>query len=109
MRVIMEYDPKLHPPVLKFYIHGAPHRRAHRATIEQYRKHLFAACQISGVQMPINNPVDMVVLFISPTSPDLGNSYLALERALDGSTTETYKILSDDSLVQRVVMSKIYT
>src|SRR5690242_16151189 len=108
MRVKAQYFPKEHPPLLTLFIHDAPHRRMHLATIQQFRKVIYKALVEIGVEMPITHPVDLSVLFVNPSSPDLGNSYLALERAMDGKTLSKPYILKDDSLISHVKMSKFF-
>jgi hypothetical protein len=48
------------------------------------------------------------VFFVNPSTPDLGNAYLALEQALDGSTLKAPGIVTDDGLIQKVTMSKYF-
>ena len=71
MRCIVEYHPSAHPPLLRLYIHGAPHRRQHIATIARYRGELVAAGWAAGLELPIAHPIDLRVTFINPCSPDL--------------------------------------
>ena len=108
MRVIAQYFPKEHPPLLNLSIHDAPHRRMHLATIQAFRSIVYDAMVKAGIPMPIAHPIDLSVLFVNPSSTDLGNSYLALERAMDGKTLKKPFILEDDSLISKVTMSKYY-
>lgn len=108
MRCIIAYREDRYPPLLEFYIHSAPHRRQHLAVLQRYREELVAAAQAAGIKVPITNPVDVSVLFINPNSTDLGNSYLALERAMDAKSLKGPSILKDDALVQKVTMAKFY-
>ena len=108
MRVVVDYFGDRHPPLLQLAIHDAPHRRMHLATIQEYRKVLHAAMAKVHLKMPIAHPIDLNVLFVNPSSPDLGNVYLALERAMDGKTMKRPFILEDDSLISKVIMSKYY-
>jgi Holliday junction resolvase RusA-like endonuclease len=105
MRCIAQYNMTSYPPVLTFYVHGAPHRRVHVALIKSYRAALIEACKHIGLAAPIDHPIDLVVVFIDPTSPDLDNLLTALYRALDGKTRRG--VLVDDSLVHSVKMMKL--
>lgn len=62
----------------------------------------------AAVSMPIDEPIDLMVSFINPSSPDLDNLIMALFRALDGKTLRGNGILSDDGLIHKVTMSKFY-
>lgn len=89
---------------LRIFVHDAPHRRMmkHRAVLIDYRKHLVAACRKAGLVLPITEPIELKATFIDPTSPDLGNLYLALENAMDGA------VVIDDSLIQKQETAKMY-
>lgn len=102
MRTIARLDATSHPPVLHLSIFNAPHRRMHVAVIQAYRRELLEACETAGIAVPIATPIDLSVVFVDPTSPDLGNLYLALEQALDGNTLTAPGVLVDDSLVHKV-------
>jgi hypothetical protein len=85
----------------------------HIAVIKMYRQCLYEAIQKAalkkGVDLPISWPVDLQILFVNPSSPDLGNLFLALEQALDGKTlSKNNTVLEDDSLVSEVTMAKLY-
>jgi Holliday junction resolvase RusA-like endonuclease len=108
MKIIVKYDRKAFPPVLSLVIYGAPHRRMHHAVITQYRGFLRDALTSADVSMPIDEPIDLMVSFINPSSPDLDNLIMALFRALDGKTLRGNGILSDDGLIQKVTMTKFY-
>jgi hypothetical protein len=113
MRCHAHYDDRHHPPLLKLSVFDAPHRRMHIAVIKQYRQCLYEAIkralEMKGVSLPIDWPIDLSVLFVNPSSPDLGNLFLALEQALDGKTlTKKNMVLTDDSLVSKVTMGKLY-
>lgn len=109
MRILVEYIPTMHPPLLRLSIFDAPHRRMHDRVIQQFRQVIFDACVAKGVPVPIEHPIDLSIIFINPSSPDLGNLYLALERALDGGTwSKKNAVLIDDSLVSKVTMSKFF-
>lgn len=110
MKIIAKYHALYDPPLLQLWIHDAPHRRMHIRTIQNYRKELYEAVRHTSVgrSLPIDHPIDLDVLFISPATPDLGNAYLALEQALDNSTLTKPGIVLDDSLIQRVQMAKFF-
>jgi hypothetical protein len=107
MRCIASYDDRRYPPLLSLSIHDAPHRRMHVATIQQYRGVLYRACQLAKIKLPIARAIDLNVVFVNPSSPDLGNVYLALERALDGKTLKKPAVLEDDSQISAVRMMKL--
>lgn len=104
----MKYNESLHPPLLTMFVHGAPHRRIDNAVINQYRVALMVAAKKAGIHPPIDIAIDLDVYFIDPTSPDLDNLITALYRALDGRVTSKPGVIADDSLIQRVRMSKLY-
>jgi hypothetical protein len=110
MKIIARYHALYEPPLLQLWIHDAPHRRMHIKTIQAYRKVIYEAVRHTSIgrALPIDFQIDLGVLFISPASPDLGNCYLALEQAMDNTTLTKPGILVDDSLVQKVTMSKYY-
>jgi hypothetical protein len=110
MKVIAKYHALYDPPLLQLWIHDAPHRRMHIKTIQQYRKVLYEAVRHTSVGnlLPIKHQIDLDILFVNPSTPDLGNAYLALEQALDDTTLTKPGIVADDSLVQKVTMCKFY-
>jgi len=110
MKIIAKYLPMKEPqtPLLQLYIHDAPHRRMHIKVIQQYRVFLHTAIAKVGVALPIQHEIDLDVLFVNPSTPDLGNAYLALEQALDDKTLTKPGIVLDDSLIQKVTMSKFF-
>lgn len=89
-------------PLFRLYIHDAPHRRMHIRTIQKYREILRTAFLMAGTLTPIDYPIELSVVFINPSSPDLGNLYLALEQAMDGKTLKKPGVLEDDSLIHVV-------
>jgi Holliday junction resolvase RusA-like endonuclease len=97
------------PPLLRMSLHDAPHRRMHVATIQQYREDLRIALTKIGVKTPITVPIDLEIAFVNPSTPDLGNAYLALEQAMDGKTLKGPGIVADDSLISKVTMFKFFT
>lgn len=110
MKVIAKYHALYDPPLLQLWIHDAPHRRMHIKTIQAYRKVLFEAVRHTsiGYKMPIEHEIELDVLFVNPSTPDLGNAYLALEQALDDCTLTKPGIVKDDSLIQKVSMAKFF-
>lgn len=109
MRCIAKYIDSQHPPMLQLNIFDAPHRRMHIEVIRQYRQIIFDAVKATGVDLPISHPIDISVLFVNPSSPDLGNLFLALEQSLDGKTMSSHNaVLEDDSLVSKVTMAKFF-
>lgn len=111
MRVIAEWVQQDGAPLLRLYVHDAPHRRVHQRVIQDYRELLCRAVMATGQEVPVSHPIELAAVFVNPTSPDLGNLYLALERALDGKTMRRRRsVLTDDALVQVVRhLSKMYT
>jgi Holliday junction resolvase RusA-like endonuclease len=110
MKIIAKYHALYDPPLLQLWIHDAPHRRMHIRTIQQYRKALYDAIRRTAIgrTLPIEHEIDLEVLFVNPSTPDLGNAYLALEQALDDSTLTKPGIVKDDSQIQRVTMAKYF-
>jgi len=110
MKVIAKYHTLYDPPLLQLWIHDAPHRRMHIKVIQQYRKFIYEAVKRTSIgrNLPIGHPIELEVLFVSPTTPDLGNAYLALEQALDNCTLTKPGIVEDDSLIQKVTMAKYF-
>ncbi len=96
MRVIAEYHTQSATPLLRFYIHGAPHRRIHKAVLAQYRKALWEAGREARIPAPIKHSVELSAMFINPTSPDLDNLLTALFQALDGKCGKGPTLLADD-------------
>ncbi len=108
MRAIAEYDERQHPPLLKLWIHGAPHRRVRVEVIAVYRACLLQTCRRIGLVMPIDHPIDLKVTFVDPSSPDLDNLLTALYQALDGRTLGRPGVVADDGLIQHVTMGKMF-
>ena len=102
MRTIIECDELTQPITLRMFIHNAPHRRAHRAILVEYRKALWEAWRAAGHVDTLQLPVDLAVTFINPTGPDLDNLLTALFQALDGKTGKGPTILADDRLISYV-------
>ena len=110
MRVIAERVEQAGAPLIRLYIHGAPHRRMHIATLQQYRVALYEAIKKTGLRMPYDGPIELSIVFVNPTSPDIGNCYLTVERCFDGKALKPPYILADDSQIQVVRhLSKMYT
>jgi len=108
MRCIASYDERAFPPRLALTVFGAPHRRMRLATILAYRVELRKACIEAGMFPPIRTPIDLSVVFVDPTSPDLDNLLAALCQALDGKTLGPNSVLADDGLISKVEMMKIF-
>lgn len=110
MKVIAKYHALYDPPLLQLWIHDAPHRRMHIRTIQAYRKVLYEAVRHTSVgnRLPIDHDIDLDILFVNPSTPDLGNAYLALEQALDNQTLTKPGIVLDDSQIQKVTMAKYF-
>lgn len=98
-------------PLLNMSIHGAPHKRQNRSVIQRYREDLFTTAMRKigdKVDLPINHPISLKVLFTNPNSPDLDHVLEALYMALDGKTLKGPSILVDDRHIQKVLMEKYY-
>lgn len=108
MQCVVKYFEQEHPPLLQFSIHDAPHRRMHVATIQRYRDELKTACSAAGIAIPIAEPIDLSVIFVNPSSPDLDNLLTALYQALDGHTLKGTSVLIDDGLISKATVSKFY-
>lgn len=108
MRCIVRYFPAEHPPALQLSIHYAPHRRMHRAVLQKYRELITASCVAAGVPLPLTVPIDLSILFVSPSSPDLDNLLMAFYQAIDGKTLKGLSLLEDDSLISKATVSKYY-
>jgi Holliday junction resolvase RusA-like endonuclease len=80
----------------------------HHAVIQRYRDDLQRAFNAAGIPMPIEHPIDLSVLFVNPTSPDIDNLLTALLRALDGKTLRGPSCLADDGLISKATVSKFY-
>lgn len=103
MRVIIELVRRQDDlPLLRMYVHGAPHRRQHVAVIQKYREEIVAAAKAAGIHVPITYSVALWVLFVDPCSPDYDNLLAATYQALDGSTLKGPALLSDDGLIEVV-------
>ena len=103
MRVIVELVQRADDlPLLRMYVHGAPHRRQHVAVIQRYREEIVAAARAAAITVPINHPVALWILFVDPCSPDFDNLLAATYQALDGSTLKGPALLADDGLVEVV-------
>jgi len=111
MKITAKYDGASYPPKVKLVIHGAPHRRMHIRMIQEYRKQIAASCLAAGIAIPIKCDIDLDVTLIDPTTPDIGNAYLALEQAMDHKTLKGSGpgLLYDDSLVSELRIRKLFT
>lgn len=108
MKIIASLDTAPHPPMLKLSVHDAPHRRMHHKVIQQYREFLVAACMRAGIAMPIEDVIDLNVIFVNPASPDNDNLLTALYQAMDGKTLKGPSVLVDDSLIDAVHIRKLW-
>src|SRR5882757_5334883 len=86
MRVIADRVEQPGAPLMRLYIHDAPHRRMHMRTIQQFREVIRTAVQKAGFNTPIAYPIELSVVFVNPSSPDLDNLLTALFLAFDGAT-----------------------
>ena|SRR5271168_756624 len=109
VRCIIEYNAAPDPPLLRLFIHGAPHRRVHQAVLRQYRKELWEAAKSANVSLPIRHHVELTVTFTNPTGPDLDNLLTALFQALDGKCGKGPTILTDDRLICFVKMGIMFS
>lgn len=106
MKIIAKLNEAVFPPLLSLVIYHAPHYRMHHRVIQQYREHLRAACTKAAILTPIDGPIDLYVNFVDPSSPDNGNLYLALERAMDGKTLKGSGIVRDDAQIAETRIRK---
>jgi hypothetical protein len=111
MKAIVKYNDLTDIPSLELFLHGAPHTREHRATLQRFREDLYelAARRLADkVGLPIDWPLDLKVVYSNPNSPDLDHLITATFQALDGKSLKGPSILSDDRYIQKVTMSKYY-
>lgn len=104
----VQWDKDSFPPILKLSIHGAPHRRQSKEVLQKYRDELYAALVASGIPVPINDVLDLYILFVDPSTPDLDNLLTAFYRAADAKALKGKSIMVDDGLVQKVTVAKFY-
>jgi Holliday junction resolvase RusA-like endonuclease len=76
--------------------------------IYQYREELVEAAMASNIALPINYALEVEVLFVSPSSPDLDNLVMCFMRAMDGSSHSKITVLKDDGLIQSIKASKFF-
>lgn len=108
MKIVVSYDKKSFPPVLRMSIHDAPHRRMHYRVIQRFREELYAACVSANVPVPLDEPTDVELIFVNPASPDPGGSYMAWEQAVDGRTLQGPAVFTDDGLIQKITMIRLF-
>jgi len=110
-KVIARYDDYAHPPILTLHIHGAPHKRMHRAVLQRFREDIYAAA-IRGigslVDLPIDHPIDLKVFYTNPSSPDLDHLIEATYQALDGKSLKGPSVLVDDRHIWALSVAKYY-
>lgn len=108
MKIIAKFDESCYPPLLSLSIFDAPHRRAHRRVIEQYREFLFVAFEAAGIATPIKSEIDLYVFFVNPTSTDNDNLLTALFRAMDGKALHGPGLIVDDGLIEDTRIRKFW-
>ncbi len=108
MKCILHYEEDKFPPLLKMFIYGCPHYRQDKETFQHFRKCINKAADKINMFYPINEPIDLYVVFIDPTSPDLANCLMALYRAVDAKALKGKSLLTDDGLFSKVTMMKFY-
>jgi hypothetical protein len=108
MRIKLTYYSDRFPPLLSMSIFGCPHYRQDMKTFMIFRKKINEAADKAGISYPIDEPIDLWVLFIDPTTPDLANSLMAVYRAMDGKALKGVSLLTDDGLISHVTMMKFY-
>jgi Holliday junction resolvase RusA-like endonuclease len=82
----------------------------HRKVLQQYREYLHKAIAKTGLRMPYLGPIELSIVYVNPTSPDIGNLYSCTERCFDGKALDPPYILADDSQIQVLHhVSKMYT
>ena len=108
MKIVVKYLADKFPALLRMSIYDAPHRRMHLATIQRYREAMYNACVNAGVPVPLTEPTDVELIFIDPSSPDNGGSFLAWEQAVDGSTLKGPAVFTDDILVQKLTLMRMF-
>lgn len=111
MKIIVKYDPDMHPPLLTLHIHGCPHKRQHREVLQHFREELLWAAKrtISNVvDLPIDHSIDLYAFLTNPASPDLDHLTEAIFMALDGKSLKGPAILKDDRHIQSIAIKKYY-
>lgn len=110
MRTILEFVERENDlPLLRLYVHNAPHRRQHHRVIAQYRDELVAAAKAGKISIPICKPIAVSIFFINPTSPDLDSLVVSTFRAMDGTSHNKPTVLKDDGLIHSIERtSKFY-
>lgn len=104
----IKFDETQFPPVLHLSIHGAPHRRQDNEVLQEYRDTLYYECFSAGIPVPFDDVLDINILFVDPTTPDLDNLLTAFYRAVDGKALKGHAILTDDGLIQKATIRKFY-
>jgi Holliday junction resolvase RusA-like endonuclease len=104
----INFDKTKFPNILSLAIWGAPHRRQDLETLQVYRETLVLACEMANIPIPIDDVLDLNILFCDPTTPDLDNLLTAFYRACDSKALSGRSILKDDGLIQKVTMMKFY-
>src|SRR5207247_7869466 len=108
MKVKMHYNYLDFPPLITMSIWGCPHYRQDDATLLRFRKVINKAASAAGIIYPIDEVVDMNILFIDLTTTDNANSLMALYRAVDGKALKGKSLLTDDGLISKLTIMKFY-
>ncbi len=113
MKANIQYDEHVHPPVLRMYIHGCPHKRQITPVLQRFREDLFEAAQRQigeYVDFPIKHDIDLAVTLVNPASPDLDHLMEAIFMAMDGKngSLKGQSILEDDRQIQSFSVRKFY-
>lgn len=108
MKTLVKFNETLFPPLLQLSIYRCPHKRQQRVMFQKLRDELNAAATEAGIHFPIEDPVDIRIIFIDPTSPDLDHVLEVVYTALDGKSLKGPALLKSDSQIQAVHMMKFY-
>lgn len=102
------WDKKSFPPILRVSVEGSPHRRQPKEILIQYRQALVEAAKKAGMPIPYDDVLDVEILLVNPTTPDLDNSLTAFYRAVDKKALKGPCLLTDDGLIQSIKIAKFY-
>jgi hypothetical protein len=110
MKARILYDQFASPPLLTMYITGCPHKRQQREVIQRFREDLFISArrQLPEGLLPIDHEIDLNLTLINPASPDLDHLLEAVYMGIDGKSMVGPSILTDDRLIQKITMQKMY-
>jgi len=104
----IKLDETIFPPKLTIAVHGAPHRRQEPQVLQVYRDTIVAAALKKDISIPIDHIIDLDILFVDPTTPDLDNLITAFYRSVDEKALNGPSLMTDDGLIQAVTMKKFY-